>query len=232
MIEPITRTTLSKSILERLIHEIKQGTWELGSRIPNETDLAMTFSVSRNCIREAIKILNNMGIVISKPGKGTFLAEDATKQIFNSELLEKGYKNATLQELTEIRILLESQSVYWAAVRSSEDDILKLKEILRQSQECFNCSMEDQDQLHFLFHETIIDLSRNNFMKRLIASIRAEIEASRMQYGNIPNIEQLDLIKDQEQIILYILNREPEKARSAMKKHLEKGLSLLSKNSG
>lgn len=232
MIEQITRTTLSKSVLERLIHEIKQGTWQLGSRIPNEKDLAETFSVSRNCIREALKMLNNMGIVVSKPGKGTFLAEDATKHISNSELIEKGYKNATLQELTEIRILLESQSVYWAAVRSTEEDILKLKEILRQSQECFNCSMEDLDKLHFLFHETIINLSKNNFMKRLLASLHSEIETSRIGYENVPHVEQVNLIKDQEEIIHYILNREPEKARLAMKHHLEKGLSLISNSTG
>lgn len=229
MISPIERTTLSRNILEKLIIEIKRGTWKPGCRIPKETELAKAFSVSRNSIRETLKTLNNMGILKSRPGSGTFLTEDAVRKIFNSELIENGYKYSTLKEINEIRILLESQSAYWAAERASDEDLEELGEILEKSQQSYEWDIKDQDKLHFHFHEAVIRMSRNNFVGRLLASIHAEIEAERSQYEGFPDIDQVKIIRNQEDVIKQILAREPEKARDAMEKHLNKGFSLLLK---
>lgn len=226
-LEPITRITLSQSILDKLIKAIKEGVWQPGSRIPNEKELASIFSVSRNSIREAVKTLNNMGILESRPGQGTFLAAEAFRRILNSELIEDGYDNATFLEITEIRILLESQSAYWAAKRATAEELEELKEILRQSRETVEGNLEHQDRVHFAFHEAVIRLSKNSLTVRLLSSIRAEIDAQRAKYEEVPELDQIDLIKDQEEIIKLIINREPEKARQAMENHLNKGMLLL-----
>ena len=232
MISPIERTTLSRNILGKLIIEIKKGTWKPGCRIPKETELAKAFSVSRNSIRETLKTLNNMGILESRPGSGTFLTKDAMRKIFNSELIENGYKYATLKEITEIRILLESQSAYWAAKRASDEDLQELREILEKSQQSSEWSIKDQDKLHFHFHEAVIRMSRNSLVGRLLASIHAEIEAERSQYEVFPDADQVEIIRNQEDVINRILAREPGKAREAMEKHLKKGFSLLVKAQG
>lgn len=227
MLEPLPRTTLSHAILDSIITAIKEGLWQPGSRIPSEQELAAAFSVSRNSIREAVKTLNNMGVLESKPGQGTFLSSDAIRRILYSEFIEKGYDDVSLLEITEIRILLESQSAYWAAKRATDGELEELKEILRQSHECLENNLECQDQVHFAFHEALVRLSKNSFVIRLLSSIHAEIEAQRAKYEEVSPFEQIDLIRDQEEIIDAILKREPEKARKAMEKHLNKGLLLL-----
>lgn len=227
LLEPIARFTLSQSILAKLIKAIKEGVWQPGSRIPNEKELASIFSVSRNSIREAVKTLNNMGILESRPGQGTFLAAEAFRRILNSELIEDGYDNATFFEITEIRTLLESQSVFWAAKRATDEELEELKEILRQSKDTVEGDLEQQDRIHFAFHEAVVRLSKNSLTIRLLSSIRAEIEAHRAKFEEVPELDQIDLIKDQEEIIKLIINREPEKARQAMEKHLNKGMLLL-----
>lgn len=228
MIKPIERTTLPQNILEKLISEIKRGTWSPGTKIPNEKELASSFSVSRNCIREALKTLSNMKILESRPGKGTFVAKDAIRKILTSELIEKGYKDSTLKEITEVRVLLESQCAFWAAKRASEEELEELSNILKKSQANKDMSLDERIKLHFEFHEAIARLSKNSFLIRLLNSIRAEIEAERLQYEDFSAEDQMDLVKDQEEVIRYILNREAKDARDAMERHLIRGLELLS----
>jgi len=227
VIEPLSRTTLSQTILDSIIKEIKKGVWQPGSRIPSEQELANAFSVSRNSIREAVKTLNKMGVLESKPGQGAFLATDAIRRILYSEFIEKGYEDVTLLEITEIRILLESQSAFWAAKRASDEELEELKGILGESHKCLENNLECQDRVHFAFHEAIVRLSKNSFVIRLLSSIHAEIEAQRAKFEGISPVDQIALIKDQEEIIHAILKREPEKARKAMEKHLNRGLFLL-----
>jgi len=227
LLEPLPRTTLSHAILDNMIQAIKDKLWQPGSRIPTEQELAAAFSVSRNSIREAVKTLNKMGVLESRPGQGTFLSTDAISRILYAEFIEKGYKDATLLDITEIRVLLESQSAYWAAKRASDEELEELRDILRRSHECLENNLECQDQAHFAFHEALVRLSKNSFVIRLLSSIHAEIEAQRAKYEEVSPYEQIDLIRDQEEIIDAILRREPEKARKAMEKHLNKGLLLL-----
>lgn len=227
MLEPIPRSTLSRTILDEIIKAVKKGLWQPGSRIPSEKELASAFSVSRNSIREAVKTLNNSGILESRPGQGTFLSEDALRKISLSELLENGYRDATLQEITEIRILLESQSAFWTAKRASERELDELREILQRCRDSRDRDLESQDQAHFAFHDAIVRLSKNSFAIRLLSSIHAEIDAQKARFEEIPTIDRLDLIRDQEEILQFILNREAAKARDAMERHLNKGLLLL-----
>ena len=231
MIGPLSRTTLSQAILDNIIRAVKEGVWQPGSRIPSEQELATAFSVSRNSIREAVKTLNNLGVLESKPGQGTFLAADAIRRILYSEFIEKGYDDATLLEITEIRILLESQSAYWAAKRATEEELDELREILTQSHACLEENLECQDRVHFAFHDAIVKFSKNSFVIRLLSSLHAEITAQRAKYEDVSAEDQIDLIKDQEEIISHVLNREPEKARKAMEKHLNKGLMMLAPHS-
>lgn len=96
LLRPVMRKTLSQTILCEIITAIKMGLWKPGERMPSENELADSFSVSRNSVREAIKTLNNMNILESRPGQGTFLSKDAIRYILSSELIEDGYRDATL----------------------------------------------------------------------------------------------------------------------------------------
>lgn len=227
ILEPVARTTLSQSIVNKLVKAIKDGLWRPGSRIPNEKDLASAFSVSRNCIREAIKTLNSRGIVESRPGRGTFLAEDALRRIVNAELIEEGYKNATLADLTEIRILLEAQSAFWAAQRATDGTVRELQDLLGQYRQVRVEDIEALEELHLLFHEKIIALSGNPMVMRLLSSVKVEIDAQRAKFKALPEPHLIDLIRDQEEIIAAVVGRDPEGAREKMESHLNKGFRLL-----
>ena len=231
LLRPVMRKTLSQTILCEIITAIKMGLWKPGERMPSENELADSFSVSRNSVREAIKTLNNMNILESRPGQGTFLSKDAIRYILSSELIEDGYRDATLFEITEIRALLEAQSAYWAAERATDAEMEELEQILVLAQKSRDDTMEEQDRVHYLFHDTIVKLAKNSFVVRLLSSIQAEIAAQRSKFDDMSPVDISELIQDQEEIINCILQRKPVKAREAMTKHLNKGLMLIASNS-
>ncbi|MDD4320787.1 MAG: FCD domain-containing protein [Acidaminococcaceae bacterium] len=230
LLRPVMRKTLSQTILCEIITAIKKGLWQPGERMPSENELASSFSVSRNSVREAIKTLNNMNILESKPGQGTFLSKDAIRYILSSELIEDGYRDATLFEITEIRALLEAQSAYWAAERATDNEMEELKHVLVLAQKSKNSTMQEQDRVHYLFHDTIVKLAKNSFVIMLLSSIQAEISAQRSKFDDMSPVDISELIQDQEEIINCILQRKPGKAKEAMTKHLNKGLMLIASN--
>ncbi|EXG78427.1 FadR/GntR family transcriptional regulator [Cloacibacillus evryensis] len=227
MIQAISRVTLTQSISDQMLKLIKDGTWKPGDKIPSENELASSFSVSRNSIREAVKILNKMNVLTSCPGQGTFLAQDAVSRILSLEVIDIGYKNASVEEIYEIRTLLESQSAYWAALRVTDDDIDELNDLLRLSRDNENRDIAEQNRIHYAFHDAIIRMSKNTLLIHMLSSIKAEIDAHHASFDNLPAADITNLINDQEKVIAAILNKKPEEARLAMISHLERAMRLI-----
>jgi DNA-binding GntR family transcriptional regulator len=72
-------------IAQRLIEEIAKGTYPVGSLLPREPDLCDRFGVARNTVRQAISVLNDMGLVSAKRGVGTLVrAKSATPKYVHS----------------------------------------------------------------------------------------------------------------------------------------------------
>lgn len=64
-----------RQIAEQLRLRIESGELAPGSQLPTELVLREEFNASRNTVRDAIKWLTNLGLVDTRPGQGTFVAE-------------------------------------------------------------------------------------------------------------------------------------------------------------
>ena len=80
MIIPVQKNRVFETVYEQMVDLIESGVWKEGDRIPGEIELANEFNVSRNTLRTAIKVLHTSEILESKPGLGTFVANDAIKK--------------------------------------------------------------------------------------------------------------------------------------------------------
>jgi len=76
-----------QDVLNQILNLIKNGEWLAGDRIPTEIELSKVFQVSRNSIREALKILEHQKIISSKAGSGTHVLEDSFQNIQMLELI-------------------------------------------------------------------------------------------------------------------------------------------------
>lgn len=222
------RESLSENIVNQIINAVKSGRIKPGVKIPGEVELANVFGVSRNSVREALNVLSWIGMLEKKQGSGTHISEKAIQKIINYEFVELMSEGASLVELTEIRLTLDSQIAYWVAERASAEDIEKLENIVLRdraildSEEVLSNTFEEPS----LFHKTLAHMCGNSLALKFFESIANEIIQSRkIYYINSTDQDMLQKRKlwnqsDHEKILKLIKERDSLGAQRAMYQHL------------
>jgi GntR family transcriptional regulator, transcriptional repressor for pyruvate dehydrogenase complex len=219
MLKVIKKTRLYEEVVGQLHQLIDDGKLKAGDRLPAERELAETFRVSRSSVREAIKTLENEGMVISRPGSGTFITAVNVEAIIPplASLLSRG-KDA-LVDLFEMRCLVEPSIAALAAERATPADILRLKEICSEQEQQVNhdTSAVDSDAA---FHLTIGRATHNAALQRLVASIVEILKPIREKSLQTPGRAHKSLASHRE-ILVAIERHDPELARQAMQRHIQ-----------
>jgi GntR family transcriptional regulator, transcriptional repressor for pyruvate dehydrogenase complex len=105
-----------------------------GDMLPNETELAESFNVSRGSIREAMKILSAFGIVEVKRGDGTYIAESSSKTLLDPFLFNLILSNAEPREMEELRELIELQVIRLIVKNAGDKELEHIKDVHREMQ--------------------------------------------------------------------------------------------------
>jgi GntR family transcriptional regulator, transcriptional repressor for pyruvate dehydrogenase complex len=219
MLKAVKKIRIYEEVVGQLHQLIEAGKLKAGDRLPAERELAETFRVSRSSVREAIKTLENEGLVITRAGSGTFITAVNVEAIIPplASLLSRG-KDALI-DLFEMRRLVEPGIAALAAERATPADILRLKDICAaQAQQIKRgTSAVDSDSA---FHLTIGEATHNSALQRLVASIVEILEPMREQSLQTPGRAHKSLASHRE-ILVAIERHDPEQARQAMQRHIE-----------
>ena len=103
MRDPIIRIKLYEDVANHIEDRIRAEKWRAGDRLPPETELAQEFDVSRSTVREAVRSLQLAGILRSKAGSGTYVAESAPMILLTRELAAIMSDPDHLQDLVRAR---------------------------------------------------------------------------------------------------------------------------------
>ena len=163
----IDRKSLSEVVADRLGEQIKSGEYRLDQKLPIESELMKQFGVGRSSIREAIRTLENSGIVRVQQGIGTFVAS----QNAMSEPLAKRLQTAGSAELREVRELLEIKIVEKAAMNRTDADIKSITAFLeKRNKAADHNNLQDWLDADINFHMAIADASKNVILTELYKS--------------------------------------------------------------
>lgn len=166
--------------LERLILD---GTLEPGERLPSERVLSELLGVSRVSVRQALKELENHGLIDRKPGRGTIVlapgsgAADAASAV-SQALGDKG-KDSTLNHIMELRAILEPPIARMTAGRATSRDIRQLEELVIEMET--DVSTSRYVELDKAFHQTIAQYTHNPLLALLNEEIMTLSAPSRTQ---------------------------------------------------
>lgn len=122
-------------VIENIRQMIANGELQAGQKLPSERELAEKFNVSRVPIREALKILEYMGVLDSSPGDGTYLKNISVESLINKMNFSFVATADTLRDLLELRIVLETFAAYHAAQRRTDEDISSIRLLLTEMRE-------------------------------------------------------------------------------------------------
>jgi GntR family transcriptional repressor for pyruvate dehydrogenase complex len=214
----LARPPLHKEVADILTKRIAAGELPKNSYLPPERELCKNFGVSRTVIREAIKLLESHGMVQVKRGDGTVVTDAQEKHISSSlkGLIER--KGHLLEQLMEIRSILEVAVVGLAAERRTTADIAAMKRSLQLMKDNPGESVGYVDA-DVQFHYNIARAAHNPLVMVLIEPVSDLLRSSREK--SFSGVNRVTLrTKQHEGILRMIEERNAEGARFAMASHL------------
>ncbi len=172
---PVRQRRLSDDIVERLEALILEGSLKSGERLPPERALAEQFGVSRPSLREAIQKLAARGLLISRHGGGTYVAE-GLGSAFSDPLLQLLENSTEAQrDLLELRHTLEGACAYYAAQRATPLDHARLRAAFERLQACYAAPVPGGGAEEGLadagFHLAIAEASHNALLLHTIKGL-------------------------------------------------------------
>lgn len=219
MFKPIfeERSSMSERIISQIMDAIVKGEVKPGERLPTERDLASQFQVSRTVVRDAIKTLAGRNILHVKHGKGIFVANIQPMDI--ESFSQGNWQDAAVQDLFEIRKVLETEAAAWAANRHQPHHLERLEWII-QDAKLHSDQPEVLDERDAQFHMAVAEASCNLVIVKIMISLLDLLAKSRQGSYSIPG-RSLKSLQDHELIIEAIKQQDSELARQRMLEHLE-----------
>ena len=199
--------------LSKLVHD---GTIKPGERFPAERDLAEKLGVSRPTIREAMIALELSGIIEIRTGSGIYVTKKKPS-------LDSADKGVGPFEILEIRYIVESEACALAASRISDEQIEQLKAVLREMEE-EEKQDDSSEKADWKFHSIIAEASQNSAIFSVVNWLWELRNQSALSTAFLERIRKEGVhpsINDHRRIVDALEKRNPEKARMAMKNHIE-----------
>ena len=220
------RVKLSDQIADQLEGMIADGTLKPGERLPAERQLSERLGISRPSLREAIQKLASKGLLCTRQGGGTFVAETLTTN-FSDPLLAllKDQDDAEFDTL-EVRKELEGVAAFNAALRATDADRERIWSRYSTMAEVHRSGAGSLDKLKVdaNFHMSIIESAHNvvllHFMHAVQDVLETTISSYLDQFYASPSFVET-LCGQHKAMVTTVMDRDPNAARDAAKHHLE-----------
>lgn len=164
----------SEDIIRQVEQAIFTGQLSPGDRLLSERELCDQFGVSRVTIRDALRVLEAHGLVLIKVGAGggAFIREPNFDRLSDSLGSMLRFKKATLLELTEARLVIETATAELAAQRATPGDLERLRLAVSAAR-----SALDAGDLYYMphsveFHSALAEAAKNSVLYLTVASFR------------------------------------------------------------
>jgi DNA-binding FadR family transcriptional regulator len=214
---------LGAAVVDVLLDRIVSGELAPGTLLPNEPRLSEGFSVSRTVIREAVKTLEQKGLVRVKQGQGTTIAMPGEWNLLDPMVLEASIRHdkdlRILDDVVEVRQVLESQMARQAAVQATSADQAEMRRLLDQL--AVEVVMPERHVLTDLeFHDAIMRASGNRLGRAVVRTIHSEARASD-RYNGYPQRGDCEASNaGHARIYERIVAGDPDGAAEAMSDHI------------
>ena len=189
-----------EKVYSTIREQILNGVLENNSRV-TERELAKSLNVTRVPVRESLATLEKEGLIVKIPSVG-YIVENYSPDEFSEALI--------------LRITIECYSAQKAAKNATEEDIFKLKVLCEGQREAgLSGDYEKATDYDRKFHAAIVNASYSKLLKKVYSLISIPVFIPR----NLPESDLFYTVKDHENIVKAIENRDPESAFLCSYKH-------------
>jgi DNA-binding FadR family transcriptional regulator len=217
---------LPSQVARMISDEILAGRFQVGDRLPTERELAETFGVSRNVVREAVARLRFEGAVEPRQGSGVFvLGNQANSALrLDAEILRD---RSLFANLFELRSILEVEAAGLAATRRGRKHLTAIAAALQRLYDSQRTPQSVDADLEF--HRAIARASDNVYVAMFVNFISEHVRASIGQANERVDAASRARINKEEHGAIYeaIKAKDVERARESMRSHIAKAMGRL-----
>lgn len=213
----ITRVVISDELISRFKELISRGVFVPGTKLPPERELSEALAVSRPTLRQALRALQILGVIRSRQGSGSYLADSASDILREPLEFALAIKGVNKTDLFETRQTLEVRLAELAAARRTEEDLQNMRNALARMKSAMG--MPDEWCVHEVrFHDCVVRAAKNAVMATIMEMLSRMLIESRK--------ETVRLLKDytksyrsHEGVFVAIEKRDRQGASRAMVEH-------------
>ena len=210
---------LTDEAMDKIKAMILAGELPPGTRLPKEDTLASQLGLSRNSLREAVRALTAMKILITRQGDGTYVSSLEPHLLLETlSFAADVSQGRTAQQLLQVRRMLESQATGLAAALLQPHDLQELRDILDQ---CRAAATVEEFVAHDIaFHLRIVEAVGNPVLSMLLQVLSTRTQRVRIVRGSRTHRALDSAHQDHEAILRALQARDALLAASAATVHI------------
>lgn len=223
--KPLSRMRTHEQVVAEIENRLDNGSLKPGDRLPPERQLAEALGVSRGAVREALRILEAIGVVEagtgSGPSSGSVIVKDSTAGMGMVLRIHLQLASFTPDDLVETRLMLERLACRKAAGVASVGDIANLRTLITQMRGTHTTA--SYNDLDAALHVEIAQISGNGLASALMAALREALRqamVSAFERLEDPASMMETLTNEHEAIIDAIASGEGDSAADLVAEHI------------
>lgn len=207
-------------VIEYIGQQVEEGKLKKGDKIPAERNMVELLGIGRNSIREALEILDILGIVERRQGSGTYIRKNFDSWFSGPMSIAFMLSDTGKREIFEFRNMIEVEMATIAAERITDDEIEELKDcyekLISIDDDFINAKYDNK--FHSLLAratKNIILINSYNAMEDMMNMLIYDVRTRGVQ------LEGKDLlVRIHRDVYEAVADRNPAEAREAMKRHM------------
>lgn len=228
MLSKNVRRKLYEYVVDELGLQIIRGDYLPGETLPNEDALCKELGVSRGVLREAVKVLIQKGLLESRTKTGTLIRPRDCWNLFDPDVLiwkcQTGDQLEFLQNVMEVRRIIEAEATKLAAERASVEEIERIRSIHHEMTNTITSETRSSDEDFILsdlrFHMAILEACGNELIVQIGHTMRQALVTARK--NDRYDIEaQKAILPSHSMILDAIADHDPVKAYTLAQEHIK-----------
>ena len=227
MFQAAKQTKVFQDVVEQIQEAILDGRLTAGQILPAERELKETFNISRGTLREALRVLEQKGLIEIKLGVGGGSVVKAVDidQISESLGLLIRSQKVSLNHLAQFREDVEGIVAAHAAENHKAEDIQKLKDLLANAKKCVTKGSSQRKafiEIDKKIHMTMARITGNPVYISVLHSIHDNIHRYYDRFLSMERPELEENYNDLCDLVDAIENADVQRARQLAKRHVER----------
>jgi GntR family transcriptional repressor for pyruvate dehydrogenase complex len=230
-LKPVKNKKAYMQIIEEIIRLLNENKIEYGDKLYSEPELTSMLNVSRPTLREALRVLEFLGIVTVSPRKGIRINKPESTKSYMPLIYVLMFEKTSDLELFELRRSIQMSMVELAAEKRTEEDLKVLEEIIKMNKEHIGDNLDIFAKIDYDFHMQIVKCSGNSLCYKLMETLNILMRKQFYEITyNLPLDKRDRIVNYHTKIFESIRDRKPDEAIDYMCKHMERAYNYYKGN--